>query len=192
MFLRVSKYLPTVIHISSSAMHIACKQFKTNSRKCYSTVASEGEFYIGGLVLLKFIEPVTTGSECLQYKTAYVKLTFARYVCILRTSSTCWCCSLADFPVTRALPPRYTGLLPSLCSMTSPSLLTRIVACIVSMGTYFMPHVPYYTVGPDIFEVEDFAVVCLQYTTNIICVFNFRGGSERVSNAVLNSSIVTV
>ena len=27
------------------------------TRKCYSIVESEGEFYIGGFVLLKFIEP---------------------------------------------------------------------------------------------------------------------------------------
>ena len=39
--------------------------------------ASEGEFYIGGFVLLTFIEPVRLAlNECQQYKTAYVELTF--------------------------------------------------------------------------------------------------------------------
>ena len=42
------------------------------SRKIYSIEAIEGEFYIGGLVLLKFIEPI-------EYKTTYVELTFTSH-----------------------------------------------------------------------------------------------------------------
>ena len=41
--------------------------------------AIEGEFYIGGVVLLKFIEAVRLAlDELVQYKTAYVELAFAR------------------------------------------------------------------------------------------------------------------
>ena len=40
---------------------------------------SEGEFYIGGSVLLTFVEPVRLAlNELAQYKTAYVELVFAR------------------------------------------------------------------------------------------------------------------
>ena len=40
---------------------------------------SEGEFYIGGFVLLTFVEPVRLAlNELPQYKTAYVELAFAR------------------------------------------------------------------------------------------------------------------
>ena len=39
---------------------------------------SEGEFNIGGFILLTFIEPVRLAlNELEQYKTAYVELTFA-------------------------------------------------------------------------------------------------------------------
>ena len=53
-----------------------------NTRKFYSIEASEGEFYIGGFVLLTFIEQVTKKhkrnwlNEFQQYKTSYVELTF--------------------------------------------------------------------------------------------------------------------
>ena len=48
-------------------------------RKCYSIGASEGEFYIDGFVLLKFIEPVRSAlNEFKQYKTSYVELAFTR------------------------------------------------------------------------------------------------------------------
>ena len=40
---------------------------------------SEGKFYIGGFVLLTFIERQPNQlNECQQYKTAYVELTFTR------------------------------------------------------------------------------------------------------------------
>ena len=43
-------------------------------------MASEGEFYIGGFVLLTFVEPVRLAlNELVQYKTAYVEFAFARH-----------------------------------------------------------------------------------------------------------------
>ena len=43
------------------------------------TGASEGKFYIGGFVLLKFVDPIRLALiELAQYKTAYLELVFAR------------------------------------------------------------------------------------------------------------------
>ena len=65
MFLRVFKFLTNVIFLLMLCMpkkKNSRQILEKNSRKCYSIEASEGEIYIGGFVLLKFIEPVMTGS----------------------------------------------------------------------------------------------------------------------------------
>ena len=50
--------------MSSSVMHakISRQILEKNSRKCYNIGGSEREYYICGLVLLKFIEIITTDS----------------------------------------------------------------------------------------------------------------------------------
>ena len=39
-----------------------CHTYLSLTRKCYSVVASEGEFYEGGYILLSLFEPVMTSS----------------------------------------------------------------------------------------------------------------------------------
>ena len=74
--------MPRVLHFSafhfdlcrSKSFHAKNSRqiLEKNSRKFYSIEASEGEFYIGGLVLLKFI-------ELIEYKTTYVELAFTSH-----------------------------------------------------------------------------------------------------------------
>ena len=61
--LNVSKYPPILIFLLMPCMQtIEDKFLEKKSRKYYSIGVKEGEFYIGGLVFLKFSEPVTTDS----------------------------------------------------------------------------------------------------------------------------------